>query len=612
MEECTVEEINQFILEDTSYISYIYYFFDVIFGILFDNILIILPISVLLVLLSLQMLFKSTFERLKQLRRRRRRGKDAYSTDLDNALELQEIYSKAAKEELMKEIREGKIPSSPPTLHIMEKISSFDKIDDIDNFLLDEEEKKPKNELEETELSEILRTIRLFQFIETKVLNELSKQIKIRKVNKGEILFGRNTNGEYIEDKSLLVILEGRVEIFVHLKNENEDDKVLLNVFEDGHTVTSMISILEALLSSARHRNRSQSSSPRHHNDYNYNNNVNNINNINNLNSNFENINTISPERKKSNPNNINTSDDQNNNNNNINNSGEGFNIFQPGSPFRIDSFNDISRPLTPTVKRKIAVKEWKEELAIRVEKFPMLRKLIFDNEQDEQQNSPPIKEEENEEIITAIATKDSVMAELPLSSFDLIQEKYPRAAIRLIRSIIMRLQRATLLTVNKYFGLSQELLSNELLLKSNLKNRSPNMLFKEKSNLTEDQKLSLEFEFAFQGISTLLDLKSSHSIDILRNNLQIERHSPGSVVMAPADLSFHEESNEAYEPCLYFVLKGKLGVYLYDDPIVHDLDETETEDEEKGSLLYWANPGDIVGLYFLFYYLRLSLILYD
>lgn len=63
---------------------------------------------------------------------------------------------------------------------------------------------------------------------------------------------------------------------------------------------------------------------------------------------------------------------------------------------------------------------------------------------------------------VTAVAAVDSNLIRLPLEAFSKLVDKYPNAVHNVVHVIMTRFQRVTFLTLNRYFGLTSELLNVE------------------------------------------------------------------------------------------------------------------------------------------------------
>lgn len=63
---------------------------------------------------------------------------------------------------------------------------------------------------------------------------------------------------------------------------------------------------------------------------------------------------------------------------------------------------------------------------------------------------------------VTAVAAEDTDVIMVPLEAFSRLAEKHPNAVPNIVQVIVARFQRVTFLTLNKYFGLTSELLSVE------------------------------------------------------------------------------------------------------------------------------------------------------
>lgn len=214
-----------------------------------------------------------------------------------------------------------------------------------------------------------------------------------------------------------------------------------------------------------------------------------------------------------------------------------------------------------------------------------------------------PTEMDDEEEIITALASCNSLIAQIPLCIFYNLQDKFPRSITRLTRSIISKLQRVTLLTMNKYFGLTNQLVNDEI------KTVSPKRRkFGPRDDLmSKENQLRRDFEIGLRGFKKLLDLDEG-GCELLRQNLLIEQHIPGSIIMAPKDPygslnqdftnSNQDNQNDATEPCLYFIIRGCVDVYLHDDAHItqHEDDEEVSLINNEDSLLYSAHSGDLIG----------------
>jgi len=63
---------------------------------------------------------------------------------------------------------------------------------------------------------------------------------------------------------------------------------------------------------------------------------------------------------------------------------------------------------------------------------------------------------------VTAIAEEDTDLVKLPMEAFTGVMEKFPSAVTQIVQVILTRFQRVTFATLNKYFGLTVELISVE------------------------------------------------------------------------------------------------------------------------------------------------------
>lgn len=366
-----------------------------------------------------------------------------------------------------------------------------------------------------------MESIRLFQSVDSHVLDEIAQGIVLREVKAGEVIFGKDpSTGKYVNDLNLLVVVKGKVEIFTEIEQTvggvtKEKVRELVTTVEEGKTVSSILGILESLI-----------------------------------------------------------------------------NVEGPKG----------SLGVTPK-QRKLHVQEnWNKSFNEQEEEegFLVDKDQIIRNKKD---NTNGNDDEEDEELITAIASYNTILAEIPLYILHNIQEKYPRVINRLIQSIIMRLQRVTLLTMNKYFGLTRQLINPSIKRKSikKLQNFNPRKYRYQTS--TKENQLREDFDCAFNAFSKLLSL-DDYGEEILRKNLLIERHSPGSIVMAPRDpyVRFTESDskvNDACEACLYYIIRGGcLDVYLHDDTHLSTQEDNDTIElvNTEESLLFKGLPGDITG----------------
>ena len=387
---------------------------------------------------------------------------------------------------------------------------------DIDNIDIHEEAEHKGN------VMNILNKIRLFQFDEKEVIEEMAKNVILKRAKKGEVLFGYDVDSDrYINDSNILVVVKGQVEISLETIDK-EHRRDLLSVLQEGQTVTSILSILEALITS-------------------YSEDI------------FDNS-MISHETVP--------------------------------SIEKKPSFSD-----SPNVRRLGHIKYWNNDMRKKEDDL-----LSFDDH-DEHVTEHDI----DKELITARAKKDTLLAEIPLKIFYLLQEKYPKSILRLARSIVMRLQRVTLLTVNKYFGITRQLI-NTYEPSTNPYMRQHCFKAREQTFKSKDTQLAYDFEIAFKGLSKLLNLDEECKV-ILRQHLEIERHSVGSIVMAPRNpfVSMGEDYDadyDVFEPCLYYVIRGGgLDVYLHNDDDFSKDDEKELELVNlEEHLLYQTGPGEIVG----------------
>ena len=372
-----------------------------------------------------------------------------------------------------------------------------------------------KDSIDNLDIPTVIESIRLFQSVESRVLEEIARGTILREVKKGQVLFGKDpTTGEYFNDLNLLVVVKGQVEVFTEVSQrmggvKKEMVRELVCTVDEGKTVSSILSILESL---------------------------------------------IDP-----------------------------------------DGAKIPDNPATPHQRKLRVQRTWNKNFGSGKGKESDSGEGFLVDDEETKTNY----EEEEEELISAIASTDAILAEVPLQIFQNIQKQYPKAITKLTSSIIMRLQRVTLQTMNKYFGLTQQLINPAVIKAAARKLQKyvpPKPDFKSKeSQLRED------FDCAFRGFSKLLGLDEAGD-EILRNSLQIERHSPGSIVMVPKDpfvrIAEDSKHNDACDPCLYYIIRGGfLDVYLHDDTHLSTKDDNEVElVNSEDHLLYKGMPGDMIG----------------
>ena len=280
-------------------------------------------------------------------------------------------------------------------------------------------------------MNAFLSSIKVFGYLDRPVFHELAKNLQTKKLKPGEILFSGDKEDK--EDLDFYIVVEGKMQVFIKTNNDDgegdeeseEDQEIdtsgnkkyssqwnghhLLNEVRSGGTVSSLFSIL-AILS--------------------------------------EDLELPSPLVSKK----------ENNNDSDTNtdlaefidkNVSAGHSINRPDSAdIRSGADESNAGDITPGPNAKlplfdIETAQFKESLAKLELPSPKGFRSVHPN-------------------LVARAATNTTLAVIPASSFRNLAQKFPKSASHMVSVILTRFQRVTFLTLQRYLGLSQELLEIE------------------------------------------------------------------------------------------------------------------------------------------------------
>lgn len=296
-------------------------------------------------------------------------------------------------------------------------------------------------------MNAFLSSIKVFGYLDRPVFHELAKNLQTKKLKAGEVLFsGDGTSNKDTDDLDFYVVVEGKMQVFIKTNNgddanseQDEDSEEnleqtsagskrfpstwaghhLLNEVRSGGTVSSLFSIL-SILSEDLELPSPLISKPQKKNES------------------TETIAAVSSDGGVIDVTSV---------------AGEG--IERPASTDGSSGVSGASEAadsnagdVTPGPNAKhpsfeIETAQFRESLA----------KLNIPAKNAVRSVHPNL---------VARAATNTTLAVIPASSFRNLAEKYPKAASHMVSVILTRFQRVTFLTLQRYLGLSQELLEIE------------------------------------------------------------------------------------------------------------------------------------------------------
>uniref|UniRef100_A0A673KMW9 lysophospholipase n=1 Tax=Sinocyclocheilus rhinocerous TaxID=307959 RepID=A0A673KMW9_9TELE len=195
---------------------------------------------------------------------------------------------------------------------------------------------------------------------------------------------------------------------------------------------------------------------------------------------------------------------------------------------------------------------------------------------------------------VSARAAEVSTVLRLPVDAFLSIFEKYPESLVRVVQIIMVRLQRVTVLALHNYLGLTNELFSHPLSLKTSClfsvtqEQRERKVTVDEVPSsvyLYPEEELGMENIFSlFQGRPNatlfeeaqkeILKLMKIEDPALLNGRVTFHHAKAGSVLARQGD----------QDVSLHFVLSGCLHVYQ------------KMIDKQEAVCLFVTQPGEMVG----------------
>ncbi|KAJ3345493.1 phosphatidylcholine and lysophosphatidylcholine phospholipase, partial [Kappamyces sp. JEL0680] len=280
-------------------------------------------------------------------------------------------------------------------------------------------------------MNAFLSSIKVFGYLDRPVFHELAKNLQTKKLKAGEILFQGNQPAE--ADWDFYIVVDGKMQVFIKTNEEDREDEFqsnhmpghhLLNEVRSGGTVSSLFSILSILtedldlplpLSAASSPTESLGSEA-----------------------------TTTAEVGKLS---INT-------------------VATPIPTSVSSSESSLLGDMTPSAEQTYSfnspIRIDPKEIHDSMDRLDLVEEPEAAGDLAEDSNVPAEKLKSVHPNLVARAASSVTLAVIPASSFRNLSAKFPKAASQMVSVILTRFQRVTFLTLQRYLGLSKELLEIE------------------------------------------------------------------------------------------------------------------------------------------------------